>query len=129
MGKDLLIRILQDQLEQSNATVRQLNDTVSSLNATIADLHKTIDNLDSLLKERDKNLDKSNAQMRGLKATFLPKQSEKQTQPAAPKTEEQKEAEKQARREKIKARGNNGAKRKDHFAIEEILEPGSQMGG
>jgi len=126
MGKDLLIRILREQLDVANRTNIQLNATIKNMeahfNATIAELHKTIENLESLLKERDENLDRANAQMRGLKATFLPKQSEKQTQPTAPKTEEEKEAEKQAQKEKIKARGNNGAKRKDYFNIEEKEE-------
>jgi len=122
MGKDLLIRILQDQLEHSNATVHQLNDTITGLHQTISDLRKTIENLESLLRERDDNLDKANAQMRGLKATFLPKQSEKHKQAAAPKSDEEKEAERRTRAEKIKARGNNGARRRDYFTLEEKEE-------
>ncbi len=123
MGKDLLIKILQDQLEAANATNIQLNATIKSMeanfNATISELRKTIENLESLLKERDMSLDKANSQMRGLKATFLPKKSEKQAQPAAPETDEGKAAEEQTRKDRIKARGNNGAKRKDYFTMEE----------
>jgi len=126
MGKDLLIEILKSQLEAANATNMQLNATIKSMeanfNATVSELRKTIENLESLLRERDENLDKANAQMRGLKATFLPKQSEKQTRAATPKTDEEKAAEEQERKDKIKARGNNGAKRKDYFAIKEISE-------
>lgn len=119
MGKDMIIEMLKSQLEAANTANIQLNVTIAALNQTISDLRKTVANLESLLKERDENLDKANAQMRGLKATFLPKKSEKQAQPAAPKTAEEKAAEEQARKEKLKARGNNGAKRKDYFTIEE----------
>ena len=78
MGKDSMIKILQDQLEVSRANIVQLNLTVKNLHQTISSLHQTITNLESLLKERDASIDKVNAQMRGLKSTFLPKQSEKQ---------------------------------------------------
>ncbi len=122
MGKDMMIEILKSQLEASNATVCQLNATVASLQQTISDLRKTVANLESLLKERDENMDRANAQMRGIKATFLPKRSEKQTRPASPKTEEERAAEELAGKEKRRARGNNGAKRKDYFAIKEISE-------
>lgn len=84
MGKDLLIKILQDQLQVSraditrlNLTVNSLNQTIEGLNQTIEDLHRTIANLEAMLKERDKNMEKAEAQMRGLKSTFLPKKTEK----------------------------------------------------
>jgi Transposase IS66 family. len=125
MGKDLLIKILQDQLEVANATIIQLNTSMESmeanLNATISELRKTIENLERLLKERDENLVRANSQMRGLKSTFLPKRSEKQ-EAATAKTDEEKAAEEHARKESLKARGNNGAKRRDYFTVEERVE-------
>ena len=81
MGKDMMIKILQNQLEVANATIANLNETIKSMearfNATIDELKKTNANLESLLKERDESLGKAASQMRGLKATYLPKKSEK----------------------------------------------------
>lgn len=125
----MIIEILKSQLEASNATVIQLNATMKSMEArynatiselhkTISELHKTISNLESLLKERDESLQKANSQMRGLKATILPKKSEKQNLATKIQTQEEKDAAKEERKAKIKDRGNNGAKRKDYFTIE-----------
>lgn len=118
MGKDMMINILQEQLKVANAANITLSEEMKSMRmsfeSTISDLRKTIANLESLLKERDENLDKAKAQMRGLKATFLPKQSEKQKPASAEEALAKAETQKQA----IKARGNNGAKRKDYFTIE-----------
>ena len=47
MGKDMIIKILQEQLEASNATILQLNLTVSNLNATVAELKATIADLET----------------------------------------------------------------------------------
>lgn len=121
----MMISILQEQLRVANATILTMSEEMKSMRvsfeSTIADLHRTIANLESLLKERDDSLGKANAQMRGLKATFLPKQSEKQTA-AAPKTDEQKAVEESARKAAIKARGNNGARRKDYFTVDTVEE-------
>ena len=89
-----------------------------TMSATIDELRKEVASLENLLKERDENLDKANAQMRGMKATFLPKKSEKLALSARPQTREEKDAAEKERKAKIKARGNNGAKRKDYFAVE-----------
>ena len=122
MGKDMMIKILQNQLEVANATIANLNETIKSMearfNATIDELKKTNANLESLLKERDESLGKAASQMRGLKATYLPKKSEKQSPQAKPQTQEEKDVADEERKAKIKARGNNGAKRKDYFAVE-----------
>ena len=60
---------------------------------TISELRKQFASLESPLKERDENLCKGNAQIRSLNATYLPKQSEKQSTAAEPKSDEQKAAE------------------------------------
>ena len=77
MGKDMIIEILKLQLEAANEANIRLNKTMKSMEAsfkaTISELRKQIASLKSLLKERDENLCKANAQMRGLKATYLPK--------------------------------------------------------
>lgn len=126
MGKDMIIKILEDQLRASNATIASMAEEMKTMRAsfetTISDLRRTIADLEALLRERDGDLDKANAQMRGIKAAFLPKKSEKRPLPAVPKTEGEKDAEKRLREEKIKARGNNGAKRKDHFTVETKVE-------
>ena len=118
----MMIKILQNQLEVANATIANLNETIRSMearfNATIDELKKTNANLESLLKERDESLGKAASQMRGLKATYLPKKSEKQSPQAKPQTQEEKDVADEERKAKIKARGNNGAKRKDYFAVE-----------
>ena len=126
MGKDMIIEILKLQLEAANATILSMSEEMKSIRrsfeATISELQKTIANLESLLKERDESLGKAKAQMRGLKATCLPKKSEKQTTTAEPKSDEQKAAEESARQAAIKARGNNGAKRKDYFTVKTVEE-------
>ena len=126
MGKDMIIEMLKLQLEAANATIISMSEEMKSIRrsfeATISELQKTIANLESLLKERDESLGKAKAQMRGLKATYLPKQSEKQTTAAEPKSDEQKAAEESARQAAIKARGNNGAKRKDYFTVKTVEE-------
>lgn len=114
----MIIELLKSQLEAANAANITLSEEMKSMRmsfeSTISDLRKTITNLEALLKERDENLNKANAQMRGLKATFLPKQSEKQK----PASTEEALAKAEAQERAIKARGNNGAKRKDYFTIE-----------
>ena len=118
MGKDMIIKILQDQLEASNATILQLNLTIqnmqSSFDATVADLKATIANLEALLQERDGSLSKAQNQMRGLSKLVENKSERQRPEPPAPKTEEERKA---AER---KARGNNGAKRNMHFELETV---------
>lgn len=114
----MIIEILKSQLEASNRTNIQLNLTVEGLRQTISDLKATIANLESLLKQRDESLYKATAQMRGMKATFLPKKPEKKSLPTESMNKEDEDAEEKQREAKIKARGNNGAKRKDYFVIE-----------
>lgn len=107
MGKDMIIAILQSQLEASNETVKRLNATIESMeasfNATISELKATISNLENLLKERDESLGKAASQMRGMKATFLPKKSERQNLPTKPQTPEEKVAAEEERKARIKA--------------------------
>ncbi|MGN1219735.1 MAG: IS66 family transposase [Candidatus Cryptobacteroides sp.] len=126
MGKDMIIEILKLQLEAANEANIRLNETMKSMEAsfkaTVFELRKQIASLESLLKERDESLGKANAQMRGLKATYLPKQSEKQSTAAGAKSDEQKAAEESARKAAIKARGNNGARRKDYFTVDTVEE-------
>ena len=116
MGKDRIIKLLESQLEVSNATISQLRLTVDTLNGTISDLRKTIVNLENLLMERDINLEKAQNQMRGM-SKLLEKKSEKQI--STPVT--LKSSGENAQKEDVrKARGNNGAKRKMHFEVETI---------
>ena len=75
MGKDMIIKILQDQLEAANATILQLNLTVSNLNGTVNELNERIVSLEALLKERDASLTKAQNQMRGL-SKLVEKKSE-----------------------------------------------------
>lgn len=82
-----MIKLLESQLEVSNATISQLRLTVDTLNGTISDLRATIVRLESLLMERDESLDKANNQVRGM-SRLLEKKSEKQSSAlVAPKTE------------------------------------------
>ena len=118
----MIIEMLKLQLETSNATVVQMNLTIANLQQTISELRKQIASLEFLLKERNESLGKANAQMRGLKATYLPKQSEKQVTTAEPKSDEQKAAEESARKAAIKDRGNNGARRKDYLTVDTVEE-------
>lgn len=110
MGKDTIIKLLERQLEAQTRTIESLEET-------IRDLRRTVENLESMLKERDASLSKVESQVRGLKATYLPKKSERQAAatPADPDERQRQEEERAAAR---KARGNNGAKRKDHFDME-----------
>lgn len=123
----MIIQILTSQLETANATNVQLNCTIKNLQHTIVDLRKTIANLEALLKERDKSLSTVKSQMRGVKSTFLPKQSERQLPKPIEKTEEEKAIEQQRKSAERKSRGNNGAKRKEYFELEtkeEYVYPG-----
>ena len=124
MGKDMIIKILQDQLEASNATILQLNLTIqnmqSSFDATVADLKATIANLEALLKERDASLVKAQNQMRGLSKLVENKSEQQKPEPPVSKTEEEKQAEKERRAAERKDRGNNGARRNMHFEMETV---------
>ena len=122
MGKDMIIKILQDQLEASNAANLQLNLTISNLNATIADLKATIANLESLLKERDESLTKAQNQMRGLSKLVENKSEQQKPELPAPKTDEEKRTEEERKAAERKARGNNGAKRNMHFEMETVVK-------
>ena len=125
MGKDMIIKILQDQLEASNATILQLNLTIqnmqSSFNATVTDLKATIASLEVLLKERDASLVKAQNQMRGLSKLVEKKSEQQKPETPAPKTEEEKQAEEDRKAAERKARGNNGAKRNMHFEMETVF--------
>ena len=124
MGKDMIIKILQDQLEASNATILQLNLTIqnmqSSFDATVADLKATIANLEALLKERDASLVKAQNQMRGLSKLVENKSEQQKPTSPAPKTDEEKKADEERKAAERKARGNNGAKRNMHFEMETV---------
>ena len=120
MGKDMIIKMLQDQLEASNAANFQLNLTISNLNATIADLRATVSRLESLLQERDASLTKAQNQMRGLSKLVENKSEQQKPEPPAPKTDEEKKAEEDRKAAERKARGNNGAKRNMHFEMETV---------
>ena len=120
MGKDRIIKILQDQLEASNATIIQLNLTVSNLNGTINELNGRIARLEALLKERDASLIKAQNQMRGLSKLVEKKSEQQKPQPAAPKTEEEQKEEEERKAAERKARGNNGAKRNMHFEMKTV---------
>lgn len=133
MGKDVIIKLLQEQLNMANATITQMAASMKSmetgymkalsdLRQTVSDLRQTIANLETLIKERDDSLVQAAVRMRGLKATFLPKQSEKQTIQPDLKTGGDAATEELKRREAVKARGNNGARRKEHFTIETMEE-------
>lgn len=125
MGKDMIIKILRDQLEASNATILQLNLTIqnmqSSFDATVADLKATIASLEALLTERDASLTKAQSQMRGLSKLVENKSEKQKPEPAAPKTEEEKKAEEERKAAERKSRGNNGARRNMHFEMETVF--------
>ena len=125
MGKDMIIKILQGQLEASNATILRLNLTIqnmqSSFDATVADLKATIASLETLLQERDASLTKAQNQMRGLSKLTEKKCERQKPQPPAPKTEEERQAEQERKAAERKARGNNGARRNMHFEMETVF--------
>ena len=127
MGKDMIIKMLQSQLEAANAANCQLSMTVSNLNATVSELHatikgmeQTIANLESLLKDRDDSLSKAKSQMRGLSKMVENKSEVQKPVSAAPRTEEERKSEEDRKAAERKARGNNGAKRDMHFEVETI---------
>ena len=82
----MMINMLQDQLRVANDTIRSMSASMRSMSSTIDELRKQVANLESMLKERDRGLAEANARMRGLRASFLPKRSERRAV-AAPKTE------------------------------------------
>ena len=127
MGKDMIIKMLQDQLEAANAANLQLSMTVSNLNATVSELRatvkcmeQTISDLEALLKNRDDSLSKAKSQMRGLSKMVESKSEIQKTAQAKPKTEEEQKAEGERKAAERKARGNNGAKRDMHFEMKTV---------
>ena len=127
MGKDMIIKMLQDQLEAANAANLQLSMTVSNLNATVSELRatvkgmeQTISDLEALLKNRDDSLSKAKSQMRGLSKMVENKSEIQKTAQAKPKTEEEQKAEGERKAAERKARGNNGAKRDMHFEMKTV---------
>ena len=120
MGKDMIIKMLQDQLEASNSAVRQMASTMKSMEATIAELRATIANLEALLQERDGSLAKARNQMRGLSKLVGNKSERQRPEPPAPKTEDERKAEEERKAAERKARGNNGARRDMHFEMETV---------
>lgn len=124
MGKDMIIKMLQDQLEAANATILQLTLTMqrmeTSFNKTIDELKGNIVTLEGLLKERDSSLNMAQNQMRGLSKLMENKSERQKPEPPAPKTEEEKLAEQERKAAERKARGNNGAKRNMHFEMETV---------
>ncbi len=119
MGKDMIIKMLQDQLEAANAANLRLNLTVSNLNATISELgaamrgmEATIANLEALLRERDNSLAKAQNRMRGLSRLVENKSERQKPEVPAPGNEEEKKAEGLRKAAERKARGNNGARRR-----------------
>lgn len=89
MGKNMIIKILRNQLEAASGTVLELNMTVSNLNGTVNELNARIASLEALLQERDASLTKAQNQMRGLYKLTEKKSERQKPQPPAPKTEEE----------------------------------------
>lgn len=112
MGKDMIIKILQDQLEASNATILRLNITIqnmqSSFDATVVDLKATIASLEALLQERDASLTKAQNQVRGLSKLTEKKCERQKPQPPAPKTEEESQAEQERKGQSGKPAATTG---------------------
>ena len=90
MGKDMIIKMLQDQLEAANATILQLTLTMqrmeTSFNKTIDELKGNIITLEGLLKERDSSLNSAQNQIRGLSKLMENKSERQKPEPPAPKT-------------------------------------------
>lgn len=129
MSKDVIIVLLERQLNAANGIISSLRDTITSLEKTIEsqrysikNLENTIKNLEELLRSKDITLTKANSQLKQVNALYAPKKSEKQALNPTPKTPEQITKDEQARKEAIKARGNNGAKRNPHFELETQIE-------
>ena len=127
MGKDMIIKMLQSQLEAANAANIQLGMTISNLNATVSELRatmkgmeQTISDLETLLKNRDDSLSKARSQMRGLSKMVENMSESQKTAQAESKTEEEQKAEGERKAAERKARGNNGAKRDMHFEMKTV---------
>ena len=126
----MIIEIQKSQLEAANAAnlallsqIESLNRANESLRRTITGLQKTIENLERLLLERDESLTTAESKVRGLSKLISPK-SEKQRHPAPASsgTEEERWQEEERRKTRLKARGNNGARRNMHFEMETVEE-------
>lgn len=129
-----LTAILKEQLEQSNRTVQALSVRIGELSATIEEMRlqlkakdasidelvATINNLQELLTKKGVELDKEKRAKKAL-ASMMEKKSEKrQPQGAQSAAPDDKETPAPAKpKYDPKARGNNGAKRKDHIECEE----------
>jgi uncharacterized coiled-coil protein SlyX len=103
-----------EQIEQLSAQVFQSSEQLNRLTIQIEEQTKTIESLKEALLQKNKDISSISGKARGL-AKLLNNESEKIT-PAAVAT---KEPEKKA--PTPKERGNNGAKRKTHFDLEEEI--------
>ena len=128
MGKDMIIKLLESQLEAANATIRQLGQSLSELSAANAELRATVQmlrrsvkDLEALLQERDDSLAKAGNQFRAL-SKLTESKSERQHPLPPVKFEAGNGAAEEAARKAAerKARGNNGAKRNMHFEMETV---------
>ncbi len=122
MNNERIIRLLEDQLRFAKAQNLSLSEQLSAQSSHIAlltsqveTLTESVRSLEQILLSKEVCLDKTLAAKRAL-GKLVSNKSEKITPATAPLPEQNQALPKEAPR--IKERGNNNAKRKEHFEME-----------
>lgn len=120
--KDDIITLLGAQLKVANEQLAAANSHVSALTSTVGELTERIKNLEDMLTQKGIALDKQTRISKALGSLVSGKKNEKQNAQDEKKTLtlEQYNDMLEKRRAKIKARGNNGAKRDEHLDMETV---------
>lgn len=119
MNKDRIIELLEQQIAHLHDQIKQLLESdkekgrlILELTAQVSELTATIRSLEQALTLKDGKLKKQEHVTRGI-AKLLSNESERQTSPESEPTPPQTPAPKE--------RGNNKARRKEHFEVEEKI--------
>lgn len=134
MGNNELVIVLRAQLREANLTIASLNERIGQLVSTVSELNETIrrkglqieelidrlSSLEKVLSEKDGEIAKQKRIAKGLKG-LLGNESEKAPRSAASSADKAQPNSKPQSTYNPKERGNNGAKRKEHFECEEEI--------
>lgn len=109
-----------DLIRRQTELIHHLSGQIEQLSAQLAEQTKTIASLEDALLNKNKDITSLSGKNRGLSKLLAGNVSEKQT--PAEQSDEEPEKAPAKKVPTPKERGNNQAKRKEHFCLEEVLE-------
>lgn len=115
-----LIRQQTKQIGQQTTLIHHMSGQIDGFSVQLMEQTLTIASLKEALLEKNKNISSLSGKNRGLSKLLAGNESEKQT--PAEQTDEEPEVKTPKKAPTPKERGNNQAKRKEHFCLEEVLE-------